>query len=238
MFVVSVSVGGWSGSAINQLISTDDGRSWSVPRRLILSPLLNFSSLVRAPAVTLSDGGLGLPAYHECVTKWPIWARLDAQGGIVSAHRMPQPAPALQPAVAALSSESAVAVLRRGRGSPPQVLSNRTDDAGAAWVMAPGTGVPNPDSGVALLRLTDGTLLMACNPLESGRHILQLFHSRDGGTSWAPGAVIERGDGGDEFSYPSLLQDATGMVHLSYTRNRSAIVVLSVAASRAVEAPQ
>lgn len=236
LFVVSVSVGGWSGSAVNHLSSTDDGRTWGMPRRLILSPLLNFSSLVRAPAVQLADGGLGLPAYHECVTKWPLWARLDSQGTVTSCVRMPQPGPALQPAVAPLSSGSAVAALRRGRGSVPQVLACRTDDGGASWDAAPDTGIPNPDSGVALVRLSDGTLLLACNPLEGGRHMLQLFHSRDGGASWAAGPVIERGSAGDEFSYPALVSDLSGTVHLSYTRNRTGIVVQQFAAAWATEA--
>jgi predicted neuraminidase len=238
MFVVSVSVGGWSGSAINHLVSTDEGRTWGAPRRLILSPLLNFSSLVRAPALAMEDGGLGLPAYHEFITKWPLWTRLDADGHVTSSLRMPQPFPALQPAVAALSSESAIAALRRGHGSAPQVLACRTDSAGAAWSAAPETGIPNPDSGVALVRLASGTLLLAGNPLESGRQVLQLFHSSDGGTSWSPGAIIERGSGSDEFSYPSLLQDSAGSVHVSYTRNRTAIVVCSFPAALAVEAPQ
>jgi predicted neuraminidase len=170
--------------------------------------------------------------------KWPLWTRLDAQGNVTSSLRMPQPAAALQPAVAALSSESAVAALRRGHGATAQVLTCRTEDAGATWAAAPSTGIPNPDSGVALLRLANGTLLMACNPLEGGRQVLQLFHSSDGGTSWSPGAIIERGSGSDEFSYPSLLQDPGGTVHLSYTRNRTAIVVRSLPAAVAVEAPQ
>lgn len=238
LFVVSVSVGGWSGSAINHLTSTDDGRTWSVPRRLILSPLLNFSSLVRAPALPLADGGLGLPAYHECITKWPLWIRLDAGGAVTGCVRMPQQGPALQPAVAALSSKSAVAAIRRGRGSVPQVLMCRTDDDGSSWTSAPDSGIPNPDSGVALVRLNDGTLLLACNPLEAGRQVLQLFHSRDGGVTWVPGAVIERGSGGDEFSYPSLIQDASGAVHLSYTRNRTAIVVQRISPAWAMESPQ
>ena len=236
LFVVSVSVGGWSGSAINHLSSTDDGRTWSAPRRLILSPLLNFSSLVRAPALPLGGGGLGLPAYHECVTKWPLWTRLDAEGNVTTSVRMPQPGPALQPAVAALSSESAVAVLRRGRGSAPQVLACRTEDGGVSWLEAADTGIPNPDSGIALVRLRDGTLLLACNPREAGRHVLQLFHSRDGGSTWSPGAVIERGSEGEEFSYPSLLEDASGAVHMSYTRNRTGIVVRRFSAAWAMEA--
>ena len=238
LHLVVVSVGGWSGSAINHLTSSDDGRTWSRPRRLVLSPLLNFSSLVRAPALALADGGLGLPAYHECISKWPLWTRLDPSGHVVGSLRMPQPGPALQPAVAALSSESAVAALRRGRGSSPQVLTCRTDDGGAAWRTAPDTGIANPDSGVALVRLADGTLLLACNPLEAGRQLLQLFHSRDGGATWMAGAVVAQGSGGDEFSYPSLLQDGSGAVHLSYTSNRKAIVVRSFSAAWACEAPQ
>jgi predicted neuraminidase len=238
MFVVSVSVGGWSGSAINHLVSTDDGRTWGAPRRLILSPLLNFSSLVRAPALAMEDGGLGLPAYHEFAMKWPLWTRLDVDGNVTSSVRMPQPGPALQPAVAALSSESAIAALRRGHGSSPQVLACRTESAGAAWSAAPATGIPNPDSGVALVRLASGTMLLACNPLESGRQVLQLFHSSDGGASWLPGAVLERGSGSDEFSYPSLLQDPGGTIHVSYTRNRTGIVVRSLPPAEVVEAPQ
>ena len=238
LFVVSVSVGGWSGSAINHLASTDDGRTWSVPRRLILSPLLNFSSLVRAPALPLADGGLGLPAYHECVTKWPLWARLGAEGNMVSCVRMPTQGRALQPAVAALSSASAVAALRRGQGAVPQVPVCRTEDGGLTWSTARDSGVPNPDSGVALVRLSDGTLLMACNPLESGRQVLQILHSRDGGMTWTRGALVERGSDGGEFSYPALLQDRDGAVVLSYTFNRTSIVVRRFGAVWAMEAPE
>ena len=238
LLVVSVSVGGWSGSAINHLVSDDDGRTWGAPRRIILSPLLNLSSLVRAPALPIADGGLGVPAYHECVTKWAMWVRLDARGRVVSSQRMPQPGPALQPAVAAISSESAVAALRRGRGSAPKVLQCRTDDAGASWTATADAGVPNPDSGVALARLSDGTLLLACNPLEGGRHVLQLFHSQDGGATWVAGAEVERGPDGAEYSYPSIVEDAAGDVCLSYTFNRRAIVVRRFSPEWAKEAPQ
>lgn len=238
LFLVSVSVGGWSGSAVNHLVSGDDGRTWGSPRRLILSPLLNFSSLVRAPAVALADGGLGLPAYHECITKWSLWTRLDASGQVISSTRIAQPGPMLQPAVAPLNSQSAFAAMRRARGSLPHVGASITEDGGATWTLAPASGIANPDSGVALTRLADGTLLLACNPLESGRNVLQVFSSPDGGATWRPGQVIERGAGADEFSYPSLIQDSAGRVHLSYTRGRTAIVVRTFSAAWAVEAPE
>ncbi|HEY6721711.1 MAG TPA: exo-alpha-sialidase, partial [Burkholderiales bacterium] len=37
LFFVSVSVGGWAGSAINLMVSDDEGETWSPPRRLITS---------------------------------------------------------------------------------------------------------------------------------------------------------------------------------------------------------
>ncbi len=38
LFFVSVSVGGWAGSAINLMVSEDEGETWSPPRRLVASP--------------------------------------------------------------------------------------------------------------------------------------------------------------------------------------------------------
>lgn len=226
ILVTSVSVGGWSGSAVSALSSIDGGRSWGSARRLVLSPLLNLSTLVRAPALELEDGGVAVPAYHECITKWGLWVRMDRDGRVVDAQRMPQPGPALQPAVAALGSRRAVAALRSGSGSARRVLVDSTDTAGLEWVQSSPLEIPNPDSGVALARLRDGSLLLACNPLEGGRHVLQLFRSRDGGQTWMPGRVIESGDPGAEFSYPALAVAPGGRVHLSYTRNRTRIAVI------------
>src|SRR5690606_3881615 len=51
LFYVSVSVGGWAGSAINAMYSDDGGEQWSEPKRLITSPFFNLSTLVRNPPV-------------------------------------------------------------------------------------------------------------------------------------------------------------------------------------------
>ena len=68
LFVVSVSVGGWSGSSINHLTSIDGGKTWRNAKKLILSPVFNISSLVRINPITLTSGGFYLPIYHEAVT--------------------------------------------------------------------------------------------------------------------------------------------------------------------------
>ena len=80
LFVVSVGIGGWSGSAVNHLQSDDLGRTWKAARRLVLSPFLNLGTLVRTPPIACSDGSIVLPAYHEFIRKWGMAVRLGPDG--------------------------------------------------------------------------------------------------------------------------------------------------------------
>jgi predicted neuraminidase len=225
MHVVSVSVGGWSGSAINQLVSPDEGRTWSSGRRLVVSPLFNLSTLVRNQPLVMQDGTIGLPAYHEFVNKWGLWLRLESEGRVIDSVRMQKyEGGRLQPAVAATSPTEATAVLRSASRHARRVQRNATRDGGRTWPQRSSLDVPNPDAAVSMIRLEDGSLLMAANPLESGRHRLELLHSLDAGETWARLRVIEASDATtDEFSYPFLAQDLAGDIHLSYTLLRQGI---------------
>jgi predicted neuraminidase len=229
LFVVSVSYGGWSGSAVNHLRSSDDGRTWGHARRLVLAPFLNLGTLVRAPALPMRDGSIGLPAYHEFVRKWGVWVLLDPDGRVRSVSTMPAEERSLQPAVAPRDDRRATAVLRRGSGASARVLRSSTEDGGATWSPCEPTDVANPDAGVALLRCADGALLMAANPLERGRHVLALLRSDDDGVTWRHLQDIERGAEGDEFSYPTLIAAPDGTIHLSYTHGRRFVRVRSFA---------
>jgi predicted neuraminidase len=65
---------------------------------------------------------------------------------------------------------------------------------------------------------------MACNPISGHRNQLALLRSTDQGETWNLVRVIEQSrDDRDEFSYPALLQDRTGMIHLLYTWKRQGI---------------
>ena len=70
LFFVSVSVGGWAASAINLMVSEDEGETWSPPRRLVTSPFFNISTLVRGSPLQFADGTIGLPVYHEMAGKF------------------------------------------------------------------------------------------------------------------------------------------------------------------------
>ena len=225
MHVVSVSYGGWSGSAINQLVSEDGGHTWTSARRLILSPLFNLSTLVRNQPIMMEDGTLGLPAYHELIQTWGVWTHLTTDGRVLQSTAMKRYEGGwLQPAVAALSPTEACAVLRSATTRTKRVGHAVSSNGGVSWSERTALDVPNPNASVAMIRLMDGSLLMAANPLESGRNVLQLFRSKDGGQTWVASRTIERSaDTGAEFSYPFLVQGPDGSVHLSYTWLRKGI---------------
>lgn len=230
LFVTSVSVGGWSGSAVNFLSSRGEGEpgSWA-GRRLVLSPFFNLSTLVKAPPIAMAgaDGGWsgwGLPAYHEFLSTEGLWVRMDEGFRVIDAVPMPQPVPALQPAAVALDATRAVAASRDASEADRRVRWATTVDVGGTWTSAPARDVPNPNSAVALAALPDGSLLLAANPVPEDRELLGLLRSRDGGSTWTKVADIARSrTGASEFSYPSLAVDGLGTVWLAYTEQRKVI---------------
>ena len=236
LFVTCVGVGGWSGSGVVHLRSTDGGRSWDRARRLVLAPFLDLGTLVRAAPVPLEDGSVLLPCYREFLHKHGIAVRVSQDGRVLDAAPIPSPLRTLQPAVAATAPADAVAVLRCGDRSVARVVASRTADGGATWTSAAPIDVPNPDSSVALVRLRDGSLLMAANPAERGRSRLGLLRSTDGGASWTDEATVEQGEEGSEFSYPTLVASDDGGAWLSYTFRRTGIRVRRYAAAPRAEA--
>lgn len=223
LWYVSVAVGGWAGSSINHSISTDGGATWSKPSKLQTSPFANISTLVRSPPVHLADGGLGLPVYHEFIAKYGEWIRLSPNGQVLDKVRMVHPARSLQPAVAVLDAQRALAFLRDAGPGPGKVQLASTTDGGLHWAPGEPLAVPNPNSSVAVLRLKSGRLLLAGNP-QNSREALLLWISADEGKTWQPSRTIESApDGGAEFSYPSLLLARDGRVHLAYTWRRQGI---------------
>ena len=174
LFYVSVSVGGWSGSAINLRVSEDEGESWSAARRLVTSPFLNISTLVRGPAVVYADGTQGLPVYHELLGKFAEYIRLNSEGRVLDKARMSSGYSSLQPVVVPLDTVRAVGLMRSSGNSPRRVLSVETGDGGSSWGAVTATPLDNPDSALAALRLRPGELLVAFNDSEHDRGNLSL----------------------------------------------------------------
>lgn len=176
LWLVNVSIGGWAGSAISWSRSVDEGASWSAPRRLVTSPFLNISTLVKGGPVALANGGIGLPVYHEFMTKFSEVLQLDAQGRVADKIRIPGSQSSLQPVVLVSGPGRAEAYMRSGQGGKLMVAA--TNDAGKTWSNAQPTSWPNPDSAVAGVMTRAGTPWLALNPSTVGRETLSLLQGR------------------------------------------------------------
>jgi predicted neuraminidase len=224
LFYVSVSVGGWSGSSINMVLSDDEGLSWSKPVRLISSPFLNISTLVKGPPFFYTDGSIGLPVYHEFAGKFAELLRVNRQGQVILKTRISRGRVSLQPVVVPRDANHAIAFMRFSGKRPRRILSSTTKDGGIHWSRPEKTSLRNPNAAVASIRLADNSLLMVFNNTEKGRYDLSLAHSQDAGQSWK--IVYQFEDASrmsaekrnkQRFAYPWLLQGSNGDYHLFYT---------------------
>ena len=107
----------------------------------------------------------------------------------------------------------------RAAGSVPEIYITRTTDAGRHWTAPRPSGLPNPNSGLDALRLSDGRLLLAFNDTTTNRENLRLAVSSDEGVTWRRVRTLAE-EPGAEFSYPFLLQTSDGLVHVTFTWKR------------------
>ncbi|HMH18876.1 MAG TPA: sialidase family protein [Burkholderiales bacterium] len=226
LFFVSVSVGGWAGSAINEMVSDDEGETWSPPRRLITSPFFNISTLVKGAPLQFSDGAMGLPVYHEFLGKFGELLRLDAEGRVIRKTRLSWGKSSLQPVIVPRSATEAVGLMRYAGDPPDRILVIRTNDGGAHWSEPVKTELPNPNAAIASVLLAGGDLLLAFNNAEENREDLSLALSADFGNKWRLVRKLEPGSPPapvSEYSYPWMMQDQAGDIHVLYTWGRSRI---------------
>ena len=180
LWMVNVSLGGWAGSSISWIRSTDEGTSWTEPRRLVTSPFLNISTLVKAGPVAMANGDISLPVYHEFLTKFGEVLRLNAAGQVVDKVRIANSRTSLQPVLLASGAEQAQVYFRSGNARA--LMTSDTRDAGKSWSPTRATAWPNPDSAVAGLVSGAGGQWLALNPAERNRDVLALLQTTAGGS--------------------------------------------------------
>jgi predicted neuraminidase len=229
LFFVTVSIGGWAGSSISAITSDDEGLTWSNPQRLISSPLLNLSTLVKSPSVTYTDGLLGIPAYHEWIGRFGEFLRVDA-GRVIDKRRMSSGRSAIQPLVFVNDAQDASAYFRQTRSSglPKQIPVSYTQNAGQTWQQSEDLTIANPNSAVTGLALKSGARILVLNNIENGRYRLVLLMSDPKAGQWQTVEVLEDDEAlpdsqRKEFSYPYLITVDGDDAHLVYTWDRKKI---------------
>ncbi len=191
LYYVTVSIGGWAGSSITAMTSQDEGRTWSPARRLIASPFLNISTLVKGTPFNYGDGSIGLPIYHEFVGKFGELLRLSPTGEVIDKQRLTSGKLAIQPVPLILDTQHALMLMRHVGPAPKRVIATATQDGGQHWSTPQKTALKNPDAAVAAVALANGRLLAVLNDTEANREILSLTVSSDGGTSWQTVYTLE-----------------------------------------------
>jgi len=217
LLFTSIAVGKWSGCRLGTCVSRDAGKTWTRTQPLRLSPFFNFSEVVRNRPVPLIGGGWCIPIYHELISKYPEILWLDDRGGTVtfSKTRIAGGSATTQPTLVPIDERRAI-VLLRDVSNARKVFLSRTSDGGLTWSVPEATELPNPDSGISALGLSDGRILLAFNDSPDNRNPLSLAISSDEGKTWKRLAVLES-DTGATYSYPYLMRGSDGLIRLAYT---------------------
>ena len=237
LIFVTIAMGRWSGSQINTSLSKDGGVSWSRVERLTLSPLCNFSELVRnrpiplvpvSPMTVKSGDSWCVPLYQELIGKFPelLWLKEIDDRVVAQKSRMAGGCATLQPSLLPLDKETAVALLRDWTQAK-RIFMSRTKDGGITWTDPVATSLPNPDAGISGLRLSDGNLIVAYNDSVILREKLSLAFSDDSGASWKNIFQLEH-DPDACSSYPFLMRTTDGMIRMVYTHEGDNIKMLTI----------
>jgi len=202
--------------------SRDNGRTWSDAARLadgILGPIKN-------KPVRLTDGSIVAPSSTESPERpsaWRVHFERSVDGGRTwtaiapAASAGAAPVDAIQPAILTYADGRLQAI---GRTRSQRIFETWSSDRGTTWTPIALTALPNPNSGIDAVTLRDGRHVVVYNHTTSGRTPLNVAISRDGKT-WNAALVLERDPG--EYSYPAVIQDADGLVHVTYTWKRQRI---------------
>lgn len=110
------------------------------------------------------------------------------------------------------------------RSTEGRIYRSDSEDYGKTWSGAYPIILPNNNSGIDVVKLENGTLVLAYNPVGVNwgpRTPMQLSVSLDNGVTWGNEFVLENEEG--EYSYPAIITDEK-KIYVSYTWKRKKIV--------------
>jgi predicted neuraminidase len=196
--------------------SSDGGQTWEAPERLPK----NFIGPVKNKPLQLGNGDILYPSSTE-ILGWQIHIeKTDAsvqnwEG--TKALNDSEKIRAIQPSLLNLGAGRVQAIGRTAQG---KLFSLESLDAGQTWGPMTLLDLPNPNSGTDALTLRDGRQLLVYNHSDHLRSPLNIAVSTNG-KNWTNVLTLEDTKG--EFSYPAVIQTEDGLIHCTYTWNRTRI---------------
>ncbi|MCF2500295.1 sialidase family protein [Dyadobacter chenhuakuii] len=122
----------------------------------------------------------------------------------------------IQPALGLKKNGNLVAFMRDSGDPPTRVHYSESSDNGESWTATRKTDIPNTAS-VEFLVLNDGKWAFLGNDIDDGRYELTLRISADEGKTWKRGWIENDKSKKGGYSYPSLIQTADGLLHMTYS---------------------
>ncbi len=208
--------------------SRDEGKTWSPVEHL---PAGLYGPIREKPLV-LADGTILSGTSVESYQSWASWIERSTDNGQTWTKHGPvtvPPSPAdgndkgrhgiIQPVVVPIEGKH-YRLYARATKDIGRICAADSFDGGITWTAAHPTALLNPNSGIDAVRLRDGRFVMIYNDSSLLRTPLNVAVSTDG-ESWRNFATLENAPG--EYSYPALIQLASGDLVMTYTWNRKKI---------------
>jgi predicted neuraminidase len=196
--------------------SSDGGRTWGKPHRL---PKGIFGPIKNKP-IELEDGTILCPSSNE-LGGWAVHFESTKDLGRTWRSTPPLNDPmtigAIQPSILRLSGHRLRAI---GRTQQSKLFAIDSDDNGKSWGPMRLIDLPNPNSGIDAVTLRDGRQLLVYNHSTTQRTPLNVAISSNG-EHWQDIVTLEDQPG--EYSYPAVIQTHDGLVHITYTWQRTHI---------------
>ncbi|RKN84844.1 sialidase family protein [Paenibacillus ginsengarvi] len=208
------------------ITSQDGGLTWSEPKELVPGDF-GGRGPVRCKPIYTKDGKLVAPASVETKTEWDAFVDLSDDDGQtwtkssfvpVDHSTFPQKG-IIQPTLWETSEGLHMLV----RTSAAEIYRSDSADGGRTWTPAYPIGLPNNNSGIDIVQLDDGRLVLIFNPVGlnwGARSPLILRMSEDNGKTWGIPFALEKEEG--EYSYPALVAEGRTL-HLTYTWKRETV---------------
>lgn len=216
LYYVTLAGPDWTTARMMRRPSPDLGHHWEEPEALPLEEGFMF----RSRPLHLGGGRWLFPIYDE--KTWRSLMLISEDDGATwrAGQFITTPPGNIHPCVVPLLDGRLLAFLRTG-GKGGYIWRTTSANGGYSWETPVPTPLPNPNSGLDLLRLQDGALVLAFNNSPHKRTPLCVALSEDEGITWPHVQVLE--DGEAEFSYPTLVQRRNGRICGVYTWRRESI---------------
>jgi|GEM_PF-174998 len=168
----------------------------------------------RCKPTLLPSGRILLPLYSDTFSI-SIMAISDDQGKTWFASKPLVGLGNIQPSVVRRSDGTLVAYMREN-GISGRIRICESTDQGNTWGPVFSSSLPNPGSGLDIVRLTDGRWVIAYNDTAKGRSSLALSISADEGKTWTKTRHLEQQAEGS-FHYPAIIEGHDRRIHVVYS---------------------